>query len=257
MRVFSSHARGIGGARERRDVRREVAHRVVARRPRRATRRDRTGSTSTGVAPSDRASAALAGERTTRGHLVAGGDQRAHRPPAEHSGRSGNEDTHRNLLRSDPPAGSPVTLIRIIDIRDSARRIEAAGNPARHGGPTGHNGRDDRAGADSRHPPYFAVIFTSPPRRAARRRLRRDRRAHVRARAGAARLPRLRDGRRRRPRHHGLVLGDRSRDRGVEGRSPNIAPRSAKAARAGSTRTRCASPASSARTASRDRHRER
>ena len=86
----------IGGARERRDVRREIAHGVVTR--------DR-GAQRVGVEEADldrrraqRPRELGLGRRThERGHLVTGGDQRAHRPATEHSRRSGNEDTHRNL----------------------------------------------------------------------------------------------------------------------------------------------------------------
>ena len=52
----------------------------------------------TGVGAERREQRGLRRRTRDAGHLVAGGDQRAHRPPPEHSRRSGNEDPHGDLL---------------------------------------------------------------------------------------------------------------------------------------------------------------
>ena len=144
------------------------------RRPRCATTSGSNKLPSTGVAPSERASAALAGDRTSAVTSCPAASQRAHRPPTEHSCRSGNEDSHRNLLLRTV-SSSRSFLIRILTIRDRFGESGTAksGTGTRE---TGQNGAMTEP-AQTPEPPYFAVIFTLAPRRAARRRVHRDRRA--------------------------------------------------------------------------------
>ena len=126
-----------------------------------------------------------------------------------------------------------------------ARRVGRGRRRVRAVGPrvarVGHNG-------PMTEPPYWAVIFTSRRNEQPGDGYARGRRPHVRAGEPAARLPRLRHRRLRRPRHHGVVLGDGGGDRGVEGRRPSTSTRNAKAGPAGTSRTTSASPASSAPT---------
>ena len=67
----------------------------------------------------------------------------------DHSGRTGNEDSHRNLLGSSLDGD----LSRIVTIRDSARQLEAE-----HAAP---QRQEWRRCPTCPIPPYWAVIFTS------------------------------------------------------------------------------------------------
>ncbi len=86
----------IGGARERWDMGREIAHGVVPRH--RGAQRGGIEQVHLDRRCAQGACEFGLGRRADdRGHGVAVVDQRSHRAPAEHTGGTGNEDSHPNL----------------------------------------------------------------------------------------------------------------------------------------------------------------
>ncbi len=152
-RVLLPRAR-IGGARRAAGCASRGCTPRRARRPRRATRRGRRGSPRPASRPAiARARPSPASARRAVTSCPAATSAR-HRPATEHSRRSGNEDPHRDLLRTSvriPGHSNPDNRLSEI----ARERIRAADS-----GPTGHNGAMTGP-APTPTPPYFAVIFTS------------------------------------------------------------------------------------------------